>query len=215
MPSDKSHVRRSIGRRLSFRLAGVAAAVFLIFTLAAAAQASPRSPHPQKTATKPEARVALPPRITAAFRNIALKTSFTKIRRAYREWSDSEVGQLSREIVQEWVETRATECNKVLPWWFFCNRPPRPVWGRGVAVQIGRYGPGEFVSPWRVDRGSVRPLRPGRVFWLTCWSLGTRINNGWRDSNYWYKLTDGYWVSDAWLYTGTNKPLRGVANCPV
>jgi hypothetical protein len=197
-------------------VASAAAAVFLIFTLAAVAQASPRSPHPQKAATKPEAKVALPPRITAAFRNIALKTSFTKLRaqRAYKDWSDSAVGELSKEFVKEWVKKRATECNNVLPWWFFCNRPPKPVWGRGVAVQIGGYWPGEFVSPWRVDRGLVGRLRPGRVFWLTCWSLGIKINNGWRYSNYWYKLTDGYWVSDAWLYTGTDKPLRGVAYCP-
>ena len=200
----------------SGRLVSAAALVFLIFTLAAVAQASPQSPRRHSAATKPEAKVALPPRISAALRNIALKASFTKLRlkAAYKDWSDSEVADLSQEVVQEWVETRATECNNVLPWWFFCNRPPKPVWGRGVAVEIRGYWPGVFVSPWRVDRGSVRSLSPGRAVWLTCWSLGTKINNGWRYSNYWYKLIDGYWVSDAWLYTGTNKPLRGVAHCP-
>jgi hypothetical protein len=215
MTSTTSLAPRNTCRRLPLRLITAATLALLILAFSAApASATPRR-DPQAL-SQPQAKVAIPPRITAAFRNIALKTSFIKLRAkaVYRNWSDSEVAHLSSEIVKEWVKEQATECPSVLPHWFFCTRPPKPVWGRGVAVQIGRYVPGEFVSPWRVDRGYVRLLRPGTVYWLTCWSLGTKITNAVRYSNYWYRLTDGYWVSDAWLYTGTNTPLRGVANCP-
>lgn len=29
-------------------------------------------------------------------------------------------------------------------------------------------------------------------------------------SNLWYRLTNHLWVSDSWLYTGTDEPLPGV-----
>lgn len=213
MTSSPSRAPRNTRRWLPFRL--IAAAALALLTLASSsAQASDTARRDPVALSQPQARVALPPRITIAFRNIALKTTFTKIRMAYKDWSDSAVGNLSNRIVKKWVKDKATQCPSWLPSWFFCTRAPNPVWGRGVAVGIGRLWPGEFVSPWRVDRGPVRLLRPGRVFWLTCWSLGRKISNSSRSSNYWYKLTDGYWVSDAWLYTGTNTPLRGVANCP-
>jgi hypothetical protein len=49
---------------------------------------------------------------------------------------------------------------------------------------------------------------------VTCRWAGAESNNSVARSNLWYRLTNGLWVSDGWLDTGTNSPLRGVASCP-
>jgi hypothetical protein len=118
----------------------------------------------------------------------------------------------AKKVIKKWIKQKAKECPDPLPRWFFCRRPPESRWGRGMALEIGGRWAGEFYSPGQ-PRNPPRILRPGFVFWLTCWSAGARIDNGVFTSNLWYRLTDGLWVSDGWLYTGTNQPISGVAHC--
>ena len=96
---------------------------------------------------------------------------------------------------------------------FFCDRPPASSWGRGLAIRIGRLGPGEFASPWHPEASPQQTLTPGIVFWLTCWTGGATINNGVARSNLWYRLTNDLYVSDGWLDTGSNQPLTSVRHC--
>jgi hypothetical protein len=205
----RRRIRPTVAPPLRLCLAGAAV---LLFVLAAPANASGAQRHHSSPLTRPQAESAIPPRITAALRNLATRTTWIRLRARYKEWSDDEVVILTRRIVRKWVVKKAKECPDPLPKWFFCSRPPQQ-WGRGVALGIGGNWAGEFRSPWS-PYNPPRMLRPGFVFWLTCWSKGAVVDNGVYRSNFWYRLTNGLWVSDAWLYTGSNYPLRGVANCP-
>ncbi len=54
----------------------------------------------------------------------------------------------------------------------------------------------------------------GRVYYLTCWVLGDRINGLYGSTtNLWYRVTNGGYVSDAFLYTGTDYVINGVEHC--
>jgi hypothetical protein len=154
------------------------------------------------------------PPITAALKNLATRRTFIVLRAQYSHWSNTRLGRVTKAIVRKWVKEEAKKCPDPLPAWFFCSNPPRATWGRGMAVEINGRWPGEFYSPWE-PYDPPRVLRPGYVFWLTCWSSGAEINNGLFRSNLWYRLTNDLWVSDGWLYTGTNDPLQGVARCQV
>jgi hypothetical protein len=183
-----------------------------VLWLAGSTSASAAPSQPQRNVSDPHAIAAIPPRITVALRNLATRRSIIVLRTRYKQWSQNEVVRVARRIVGKWIAKKAKECPYPLPRWFFCSRPPEPQWGRGLAFAIGDQWPGEFASQWS-PRNPVRLLRPGFVFWLTCWSEGARVDNGLFRSNLWYRLTDGLWVSDAWLDTGTNSPITGVAHC--
>jgi hypothetical protein len=42
---------------------------------------------------------------------------------------------------------------------------------------------------------------------LSCWDYGTSHEGPWGTSNLWDRLTDGTWISDAFVYTGTFQPV--------
>jgi len=160
------------------------------------------------------ANQAVFPLITDALENLALRRATIVFGERFETWSKKRVVRVARRVVKRWIKRKAKECPDPLPTFFFCRRPPESSWGRGVALAINGGRPGEFRSPWRPQDAAPRVLLPGFVFWLTCWSQGAEINNAVARSNLWYRLTNGLWVSDGWLDTGTNDPQRGVRNCP-
>jgi hypothetical protein len=195
----------------------VGASVLVVLVVAGAPSAGFASAHPSAAPARAQTidrAAGPPPSITRALRNLATRFSFIRLRATYRDLSDDEIGALVKRVVKKWASGKAKECPSPLPRWFFCSRPAEPQWGRGMAVDIGGQWPGEFYSPWSPSN-PPRVLRPGYVFWLTCWSSGAVIDNGVFRSNLWYRLTNGLWASDAWLYTGTNEPLPNVGRCQV
>ena len=54
---------------------------------------------------------------------------------------------------------------------------------------------------------------PGNVYYLTCWLLGARVAGPYGNTDLWYRVTNGGYVSDALLYTGTNYVIPGVVHC--
>jgi hypothetical protein len=42
---------------------------------------------------------------------------------------------------------------------------------------------------------------------LSCWTYGSRHEGPWGSSNLWNRLTDGSWISDAFVWTGTFDPV--------
>jgi hypothetical protein len=197
-------------RRTTLTVAAIVAALTVAAAPAAqASAAAPRRPVPER----PQAHVQqFAPLITAALRRLAFRRASIVIGQRFERWGARKVAKVARKVVFSWVRHKARECPDPLPDWFFCRRPPEPEWGRGIALEIGGYRPGEFRSPWS-PRNPPRTLFPGYVFWLTCWTPGATVDNGLLRSNFWYRLTNGLFVSDAWLDTGTNSPLPDVARC--
>jgi hypothetical protein len=190
----------------------VTLASLIVLSTASPAGAKVSSAESANGASAPVVESGLPPRITTALKNLARRFSIAKLRSQYEEWSHDEVVEVAKEAVKQWLESKAKECPHPLLRKYFCSRPPELHWGRGLALGFGGRWPGEFYSPW-VPRNPPRVLRPGVVFWLVCWSAGAPVNNGVFRSNLWYRLTNRLWVSDAWLDTGTNRRLPGVAHC--
>jgi hypothetical protein len=117
----------------------------------------------------------------------------------------------AKRIFKEWVKSEATSCDGPLPSRYFC--PSRPLrWGVGTAMIFNGQGPTTWSST-QSPASFMGRLQPGAAYWLTCWVAGSRTSVGSSTSNLWYRLTNGAYVSDAWMYTGTNYPIPGVARC--
>lgn len=190
-------------------MVAVAVAVILSLAIPAAAPSAERRSSPPVA----NASAGPPPRITSILKNLATRTSRIRLRQRNAHWSQRRVARISKRIVKRWVKDKAKECpNAILPDAYFCNRPPQPRWGLGVALSINGDWPYTYRSPWSTQT-AVQALRPGVTFWLTCWSPGTTIQNAIARSNLWYRLTNGLYVSDGWLSTGTNYAIPGVRRC--
>ena len=113
---------------------------------------------------------------------------------------------------------RSGVCKAVLPA-KLCNigrsSSRRPsTWGLGLAVRLPNgQVPGVWNSPSSVRHLVGGPLTPGVFYYLTCWTLGQRIAGPFGATTLWYRLTNGGYVSDALLYTGTNDVVPGVGHC--
>jgi hypothetical protein len=113
---------------------------------------------------------------------------------------------------------RTGACKAVLPD-KLCNiaksSSRRPsTWGLGLAVRLPNgQVPGVWNSPSSVRHQVGPPLTPGRFYYLTCWTLGQRIAGPFGATTLWYRVTNGGYVSDALLYTGTNDVVPGVGHC--
>jgi hypothetical protein len=194
-----------------------AACLLILVALTPAAVALAAPALASATAPAPSARIARAGQIQAPRQQLlaiitpVLKVMARKSASAWAgriaSWSESQAAKVTDAIVTKWITSHATFCPAALPRWFFCSAPPRPTWGRGVALQLWGRNPGVFGSPTVVTT-SIAGLIPGRVFWLRCWVGGRHVDNGAYRSDTWYQLPSGGWVSAAWLYTGPIRQAR-------
>jgi hypothetical protein len=192
--------------RLLIATALAAASVALAAPSFAAAAPPPQAQSPQAQAQAPREQVfAL---VTPVLKAMARKSATAFFER-FESWSEKKVGRAVDAAVSGWIAHHA--CSAALPRWFFCKPPPKPRWGRGVALQVAGRRPGVFNAPTPFA-AAVAGLAPGNVFWLRCWTPGQAVNNGAFRSAYWFALPQGGWVSAAWLYTGPNA-LNTIDRC--
>jgi hypothetical protein len=134
----------------------------------------------------------------------------------YAEWRER-YRDLALEVakhgLQEWARSDGTECPWFLPASYFCPTTNKwSYWGVGYAVQWGGRVGGIFNRPsGRRYRWGL--LRPGRLFWLTCYTSGDKSWDGRVYSTLWYRLPGGGYINDAWVETGTNDVVPGVSPC--
>jgi hypothetical protein len=70
--------------------------------------------------------------------------------------------------------------------------------------------------------GNAKWLSYGGTVFINCWQTGQNINGPWGTSDIWdfvsWTSAWGYafqgFVSDTYIYTGTNGPIPGAARCP-
>ena len=55
----------------------------------------------------------------------------------------------------------------------------------------------------------VGSVADGAVVTISCSANGTTHTGRWGTTSLWNRLSDGSWVSDAYLYTGSNNPING------
>ena len=55
----------------------------------------------------------------------------------------------------------------------------------------------------------VGTVTDGTVVTIACSANGTSHTGRWGTTSLWNRLSDGSWVSDAYLYTGSNNPING------
>ena len=87
--------------------------------------------------------------------------------------------------------------------------------GIGTGLALGYYGlqPGVWSAP-SVAATEVAPaLIPGVAYELACWRRGDTIEGPFGTTDLWYRLPSGGYVTDAYLYTGTNRAIPGVRRC--
>lgn len=195
--------RRAVRRWVAVLAALVAVAVLLVAPRTSAA-ATTRAD--ASAVTRAPASIELPPWFSDELRALAERYA-TK---AYaKKYAKKAAVSFAKRAVKKWVKSKLRECPDPLPRTYFCTPPPRPRWGRGLALNVRGTWP-----PEQNGQGQVkRRLRPGIVFWLTCWSQGGAVDNGYLRSNLWYRLTNGLWVNSAWLYTGSSGPIPGTSRC--
>jgi len=55
----------------------------------------------------------------------------------------------------------------------------------------------------------VGSVGDGAIVTISCSAWGTTHSGRWGSTSLWNRLSDGTWVSDAYLYTGSNNPVNG------
>jgi LasA protease len=53
-------------------------------------------------------------------------------------------------------------------------------------------------------------LSPGATVSIACSANGTTHTGRWGTTSLWNRLTDGTWISDAYVYTGVAAPVAGL-----
>jgi hypothetical protein len=117
--------------------------------------------------------------------------------------------------VAKWERSGGTRCDPPFPK-RFCQVGPsaqRPLWGLGTAMSYNGSRPGVFNRPTSPRRADGYGLAAGSVYWLTCWTLGDRVSGPGGSSDLWYRLVNGGYAADVWLYTGTDAVIPGVQHC--
>lgn len=97
----------------------------------------------------------------------------------------------------------------------------RQVWVGGALYNYGRQGFNQGIVDTngggtlnkRSGPGTgyavVGSVADGATVTISCSANGTSHTGRWGTSAMWNRLTDGSWVADAYLYTGTNSPVNG------
>ena len=174
------------------------------------AQASVRSAEPTASESMrvEAARISLPNWI----KNVARRWAVRFAKRVGKE-----AGDQALDAATEWILSGGTECSFPFPQRFCSSRwrtsAPGPVWGLGEAMWYYGRPPGVWSRPFGQRYEISRPLVPGTVYWLTCWTIGDRVYGPWGSNDLWYRVTNGGYTPDALLYTGTNYAIPGVRRC--
>jgi hypothetical protein len=183
-------------------------ATLAVFALAAVATATaPAKPSRPTVLSAPEAKSAIP---------------FSRLRLLARKYVNFKIfrKEITKEVGKEALHELLVEgrCSALLPARFFCPSKP-PVWGLGFALNWGGRSPGVWNSPSsprrliRLQNGGVYTLRPGVLYWLTCYAYGDKVSDGGIVTRLWYRLRSRGWVNDGWVDTGTNYVIPGVRHC--
>jgi hypothetical protein len=97
-----------------------------------------------------------------------------------------------------------------------CDEGRLPVWVCRWMTETVSYGVGFTNSStpvWGPTGAVAYNLGPGQLVQLECWSTGpAQARDGWSSKLY-YRLPDGGWVNDLWIFTGTNSVQQGVRHC--
>ena len=108
-----------------------------------------------------------------------------------------------------YVRSNGTVCEFPFPA-RFCA--PRYGLGQAVPDRAGA-APGVWSWSWSPRREISRPLVIGEVYYLYCWQLGDQVTGIYGSTYLWYRVSNGGYVSDALLFTGTNDVLPNVPRC--
>lgn len=83
------------------------------------------------------------------------------------------------------------------------NQPPPPVAAHGTVEGTGGIGLNERTGP-SPSYAIVGTLPDGTVVNIVCQTTGPSETGPWGADSWWDKLDNGTYVSDAWVYTGSN-----------
>jgi hypothetical protein len=89
---------------------------------------------------------------------------------------------------------------------FFCPGQQQPSYGVGLAYYAN-------TPVWNANGQVVYQLAQNTPLKLVCFAFGGSQTVGQLTSDLYYRLTNGDWVNDAWIYTGTNSVIAGVPHC--
>jgi hypothetical protein len=126
-----------------------------------------------------------------------------------------QVGRKAVKSVVKWRRSGGTRCDPPFPKRFCQARPSarRPMWGLGTALSYNGSRPGVWNRPTSPRRSDAYGLTAGSLYWLTCWTRGDRVSGPGGSSDLWYRLINGGYAADVWLYTGTDLVIPGVQHC--
>jgi hypothetical protein len=164
-------------------------------------------------------RESVAPRLQGTENRVPIAQWLRNLARQYLDWKVN-----ARRVTKagatwafrRWVSEQ--KCSPLLPTEFFCPEEP-PRWGVGQGLSWnGRVAavwssPVSPRTPVRVSTGAPDTLRPGVLYWLTCYARGDWARDTWIDTNLWYRLRSGGYVNDGWLLTGANDVIPGVRPC--
>lgn len=83
--------------------------------------------------------------------------------------------------------------------------------GSGTVSTGGNYGLNVRSAP-NTSSSIVRSLPNGSGVTLNCWLNGQAVNGRWGTTTLWHSAAGGY-ISDGFVYTGTNGPAPGEPQC--
>jgi murein DD-endopeptidase MepM/ murein hydrolase activator NlpD len=81
---------------------------------------------------------------------------------------------------------------------------PRLYSSSGAAGHVASGGPYNLRAGPGTNYAVVGTIAGGTQVWITCQAYGTTHTGPWGTTNLWNRLSSGAWITDAYVYTGTN-----------
>ncbi len=76
-----------------------------------------------------------------------------------------------------------------------------------VSARVQAPGPANLRSAPSLSAPVVGSLENGRTVQLACHQYGDSVNGNWGATRLWYRLDSNQWISDGFVYTGSNDPV--------